>query len=150
MEIISQIEIRYFRSIYYLKITKNNSLNIFSGGNDAGKSNILKALNLFFNSQTDFRTEVNFYNDFNFSRLKEVRQESIKGKQFIQIRITFKRGDRSPNTLPEFFTVTRTWHRGSVTPTQTDDLEKRLKGTTISLTKARASLSRFMDSYVFV
>jgi len=54
MEIISQIEIRYFRSIYYLKITKNNSLNIFSGGNDAGKSNILKALNLFFNSQTDF------------------------------------------------------------------------------------------------
>lgn len=146
MDLISQIEIRYFRSIHYLKLTNIKSMNVVSGANDAGKSNLLKALNLFFNSQTDFLTEVNFYNDFNLMRLQEVRQESIKGKQFIQIKITFRRGDRSPNTLPEFFTVTRTWHRESKVPTQSDDLEKRLKGKDISMARARASLSKFLDS----
>jgi len=152
LELIKQIEIRYFRSIYYLKLNNIKSLNVISGANDVGKSNILKALNLFFNFQTDFKTNVNFYKDFNLVRLQQVRQESIKGKQFIQIKITFNRGDRSPNTLPNNFTVTRTWHRDSTRPTQSDDLETRLKGTTISITKARASLSRFLDSikYVYV
>lgn len=152
MEVISQIEIRYFRSIHYMKITNGKSLNIISGANDAGKSNILKALNLFFNYQTDFLTDIDFYRDFNLSRLREVRQESVKGKQFIQIKVTFKRGDRSPNTLPEFFTVTRTWHRESKVPNQTDDLVNRLRGTDISLKRAQASLSRFLNSirYIYI
>lgn len=44
--LISQIEITNFRSIKYEKIDCS-AYNLFCGQNDVGKSNILKALNLF-------------------------------------------------------------------------------------------------------
>lgn len=44
---IKRIEIQYFRSIYNIVIKDFSGLNMLSGKNDAGKSNVLKALNLF-------------------------------------------------------------------------------------------------------
>ena len=98
---IEKIEIQYFRSIYRETITGLKLLNVFTGKNDAGKSNVLKALNLFFNNETDTETPFSFVDDYNFQRLREVRRESIKGKQYIQIKVTFIRGNRFEKTLPE-------------------------------------------------
>ncbi|MFY7671572.1 AAA family ATPase [Tenacibaculum sp. MEBiC06402] len=57
MQIIKSIRIKYFRSI--LNTTRGNikylptkDLNIIVGSNDAGKSNYLRALNLFFNNES--------------------------------------------------------------------------------------------------
>lgn len=47
MKIIKKIEISYFRSVYSVDLKNVDDLNILIGGNDSGKSNILKALNLF-------------------------------------------------------------------------------------------------------
>ena len=47
---ISKIEIQYFRSVYRETISSVQELNVFTGKNDVGKSNVLKALNLFFNN----------------------------------------------------------------------------------------------------
>ncbi len=44
---IEKIEIQYFRSIYRTTLTKVESINVLTGKNDVGKSNILKALNFF-------------------------------------------------------------------------------------------------------
>jgi predicted ATP-dependent endonuclease of OLD family len=140
LHIIDQVEIRYFRSIYNLKLNKLNSINVFSGLNDAGKSNILKALNLFFNGQTERGQELDFYRDFNKQRLEEVRRESVKGRQFIQIKVTFLRGEKSPNTLPNKFTVAKTWYRNSSIPVQTDNLDSNLGS------RAKRSLSLFLSS----
>ena len=52
-DLITKIEIISFRSIERI-IIPVKEINVFSGVNDIGKSNILKALNLFFNNQTDF------------------------------------------------------------------------------------------------
>ena len=41
-------------------------MNIFVGLNDAGKSNVIKALNLFFNNNTDYDTEFDFSKDFSY------------------------------------------------------------------------------------
>ena len=116
MNIIKKIEIQYFRSIYWQSITDADGLNILTGKNDAGKSNVLKALNLFFNNQTDFGVDFDFSKDFNLDRLEQVRKETVKGKQFIQIKITFNRGKNYENTLPETFTVTKKWFRNDVQP----------------------------------
>ena len=65
MEIIRAIQIRKFRSIKSL--TKNlnpTDLNIFVGQNDQGKSNVLRALNLFFNGMTDAGTLFRFDDDY--------------------------------------------------------------------------------------
>lgn len=58
-----KVRIRNFRSI--LDQTINfDECNIFVGQNDCGKSNVLKALNLFFNGETDYHKKFNFYHDF--------------------------------------------------------------------------------------
>lgn len=48
MKIIERVEVSYFRSVYSLSLAKCEDVNILIGQNDAGKSNVLKALNLFF------------------------------------------------------------------------------------------------------
>ena len=65
MKIIRQVEIRKFRSIK--SSTRDLSLshlNIFVGQNDNGKSNVLRALNLFFNSETDLGQTYRFEDDY--------------------------------------------------------------------------------------
>ncbi|MGZ2368440.1 AAA family ATPase [Ancylomarina sp. YFZ004] len=57
MDIIERIEIKHFRSFDggkgHAKVIIENlqDLNVFSGANDSGKSNVLRALNLFFNDE---------------------------------------------------------------------------------------------------
>lgn len=56
---ISSIQIKNFRSIRNVLI-KATEFNILVGTNDVGKSNVLKALNLFFNGQTDYNKAFSF------------------------------------------------------------------------------------------
>lgn len=56
---ICSIRIKNFRSIRNAYINLDR-MNIFVGLNDVGKSNILKALNLFFNNNTDYDTKFDF------------------------------------------------------------------------------------------
>lgn len=60
---IKSIHIKNFRSIVNSKVDFNDIV-VLSGNNDVGKSNYLKALNLFFNNQTDFNTSFDFERDF--------------------------------------------------------------------------------------
>lgn len=65
MQIITKIEIKKFRSIKSLTNALSPSdLNIFVGQNDQGKSNILRALNLFFNGETDVGQKFRFSDDY--------------------------------------------------------------------------------------
>lgn len=154
MLIIDRVEIQYFRSIYRQFIYSVKPLSILTGKNDAGKSNVLKALNLFFNNETDNSTAFFFADDFNFRRLNEVRQDSIKGKQFIQIKITFLRGNQFQKTLPETFTVTKKWLRSDSMPSiVTDDVEKRMLSEGKEYNdRCKSSLTAFLNKikYVYV
>lgn len=60
---ITQIEIRNFRSIRH-QVVGSNWITVFVGANDAGKSNVLRALNLFFNGVTDPKTPLDFEQDY--------------------------------------------------------------------------------------
>lgn len=102
---IEKIEIQYFRSIYRATITGVSDINVLTGKNDVGKSNVLRALNLFFNNCIVSEGDYNFLQNYNLKRLEEVRKDTIKGKQFIQIKITFVRGKQYEKTLPEKFTA---------------------------------------------
>ena len=81
MGVIKRIEIRNFRSIHHLIIDQElNNINLLVGNNDIGKSNILRALNLFFNGQTDLGKPLDFWEDFN----KNLTRTSGKG-QYIKV-----------------------------------------------------------------
>ena len=150
---IERIEIQYFRSIYRMKIHNIVDLNVIAGLNDVGKSNILKALNLFFNNCIVKEGDFVFKENYNIKRLEEVRKNTIKGKQYIQIKITFRRGSQFEKTLPEVFTVTKKWNRDSIVPQISDDLETRLKrlGRDCNA-NSRRSLTRYLNKirYMYV
>lgn len=151
MNIIKNIQIKYFRSIYDLSIKNCKNLNMISGRNDAGKSNLLRALNLFFNNQTDWNTLLKFYKDFSVQRLAKVREESVKGKQFISIEIEFYRPNSYKNSLSETFKVTRTWTRESTSPKETNNLEALYKQGKLprSIATAQRSLSGILNKIHF-
>ncbi len=141
---IEKVEISYFRSIYSSTIKGVEDLSVICGKNDTGKSNYLRALNLFFNNETDWKTPLNFYQDFNLARLEECRK-SIKGKQFIKVKVHFARGDRYLQSLPKRFWVSRTWGRDSLMPQVKDSLTvDNIK--TKAMDRAQASLQRYLTT----
>ena len=121
MQIIDKIEINYFRSIYTLSLKDCHDINVITGGNDAGKSNVLKALNLFFNNETEPHSDFDFLRDL--SRYREVEARASKGRMTIWIRITFN-NFLSWRSLPDKFAVKRTWNRYDDLPVDTasDDI----------------------------
>lgn len=101
---ISSIRIKNFRSIRNELIFPKD-FNIFVGLNDAGKSNILKALNLFFTGETDYGKKFSFKNDFTY--LFPASSHSTK-----EIKITIK--FEIPDTYSEAgeYTWTKVWRTG--------------------------------------
>jgi predicted ATPase len=149
--VIKNIEIKYFRSINSQRIRECKPINVITGPNDVGKSNLLRALNLFFYEKNELGQEIIFQDESSHSRLNQVRQESIKGKQFIQIEIEFNRQDSFLKTLPVNFKVKKTWYRESSAPIVSNNLDQYLTQGKLSTTKtkAEASLRRFLGSIVF-
>ena len=150
---IDKIEIQYFRSIYKVTLSRVETINVLTGKNDVGKSNVLKALNLFFNNCIIESGDYIFERNYNLRRLEEVRKDTIKGKQFIQIKITFLRGNQYEKTLPEKFTITKKWNRDSTIPQITDNVEMLLsKSGKPYNDRVRASLTRYLNKikYIYV
>ncbi len=123
MKIIEKIEIKSFRSFGNRKknktqISRIEDLNIFSGSNDSGKSNILRALNLFFNNRTNLEDFLIFNNDF-FKRVNPDKEDVSQDQ--ITIRITFNnfknKGVNKKNEtytrLPASFWVSKKWLKNS-------------------------------------
>ncbi|TNE72053.1 hypothetical protein EP331_07975 [bacterium] len=89
MKYIEQIKISKFRSIGLSESFESFDLNVFSGSNDSGKSNFLKALNLFFTGHTELNIRYNPNNDFN----KWFRDNNIRGERNIEIEIKIAKGN---------------------------------------------------------
>lgn len=150
--LIRSVTIKYYRSINNERIRDLKQINVITGGNDIGKSNVIRALKLFFHNTNDQGKPISFYDEFSHSRLQVVRQESVKGKQFIQIEVEFNCEGAFEKTLPSKFKVRKTWFKDpSVPPRIDNDLEKHFKAGKIqsTLTKAEGSLQRFLGSIVF-
>lgn len=110
VEFIKSIKIKKFRSIKSLTRELNPThLNILVGQNDKGKSNILRALNLFFNGETDIGKKFRFDDDYCY------HSNTGKGSK-IEIRIDLEiHPPKSRFKNPEPVIWTKIWKRdGSV------------------------------------
>ncbi len=106
--LIAKIEINYFRSVYNEKVISDVPLNVIVGGNDSGKSNILRALNLFFNNETDLNLPYNFDSDISRKRLPQTQKS--KRKAMMYVKITFNNIFKY-SSLPDTFVVKKQWNR---------------------------------------
>ncbi len=104
MKLIEKIEIHRFRSISDVEI-ETDELVIFSGINNSGKSNVLKALNLFFKGESGFGKKYDFASDYNKAFTGQAR-----GKREIKITLHFSgQGDAA---LKHPFSISRSFELG--------------------------------------
>ena len=80
-----KIKIQYFRSIYEIEWNGITQLNVITGSNDVGKSNILRALDLFFNDSIEGQT-FDFDEEFSTHRAKEGEAKKEKNKGNTQLK----------------------------------------------------------------
>jgi len=112
MRIIEKIEIKHFRSFlgtpkpYQTEASRLTHLNVFSGANDSGKSNVLRALNLFFNDEIASGIAFDFNRDF-FIGKKDA------GHKVIEIAISFDLSEdkKRDKFLPEKFKISKFYDR---------------------------------------
>ena len=120
MKLLTNIRIEGFRSIREADIELNADLTAFAGLNNSGKSNVLRALNAFFNDETDSGLPVNVDHDyFRPDRLKKKRKRIRVSIKFqLPESFKFRRGLEATKTLlrGDTFTVTKEWVRDNPLP----------------------------------
>ncbi|HBX0883778.1 TPA: ATP-dependent endonuclease [Klebsiella pneumoniae] len=108
MKLIKQVEIAYFRSIYKDDLNNCSGTNIIFGRNDAGKSNVLRALNLFFRNETNPNQAFRFERDFSHTRRSEATPENDIRK-FVYVKIWFTTPINWRASLGDSFWVKKQW-----------------------------------------
>lgn len=133
MVIIKKIHVKNFRAIVDETIDLSD-FNFFVGKNDSGKSNVLKALNLFFNNRTDFDSPFNFLSDYS----KLAKRGSKQAKE-----ITISLDIIIPSTFVEkgIKTWTKVWRAEGL---HSDNLETLFR----SGSKGLTLLNRIQYMYV--
>ncbi len=171
MKLIERIEIKYFRSFgeKSVKIIELKDLNIFSGSNDVGKSNVLKALNLFFNNIISIEEPFDLRKDL--SILQRTRSEKkVENKRitrtkedpyvsqrdlFVKVKIFFTREiSYDKSTTPEKFWVERTWGKNGFMKQTTNIIAAYKKKNKREPTQNQAAgvqgqLTQFLNSIYF-
>lgn len=104
VKIIDRIEIHRFRSIGDESIPAAD-INVYSGVNNSGKSNILRALNLFFNQETSYDSPFDFAKDYN-----KAYTGQAGGAREIRIILHFM--PQGEGALSSPFSVTRSFRLG--------------------------------------
>ncbi|MCD9855869.1 ATP-binding protein [Epilithonimonas sp. JDS] len=171
MRLIERIEIRYFRSFgeKIVKITDLKDLNILSGSNDVGKSNVLKVLNLFFNNEINIGEPFDLRKDLSFLQ-RERSERDLENKKrtrtkddpyasqrdlFVKVKIYFDRAIPSEkSTTPEKFWVEKTWDKNGFNKQssniQTAYIKKNKKEPTQNQAAAlQGQLTQFLNSIHF-
>lgn len=146
MKYINKVEIKYFKGIYDESLKSPSDVNVISGKNDVGKSTVIEALDLFFS-----KGSLDFSNAYNKHR-REANKSKIKGKQQILITVTFNKPITS-KILPDKFKVTRVWGKSGVLINEHDNLAdayKRSKKQISSLSRAKSSLTQFLNKMCFI
>ena len=108
MQLINSVEISYFRSLYKQVISGIKDLTIFFGRNDSGKSNYLRALNLFFNGETNPGIPFRFPMDLCHARRREA-ENLTNAKKFVAIKVTFNVPPQWRKSLGDDLYVRKTW-----------------------------------------
>ena len=109
MQLLKKIEINYFRSIYSAILDDVGDLNLFFGKNDSGKSNILRALNLFFNDKVDPGVPFDF--NLDMSDYRKLKAAEAKGRQFVWIKLTLDVPENYRRSLGDEVSIKKQWNR---------------------------------------
>lgn len=111
MRFITKIIIRDFRSISAGALDLPSGFLPIVGANNSGKSNILRALNLFFNDEVEPGRPLNIYEDFHNPSRKKKKKVSITLEFQLPDIFNFQRTIRNSldDLLGRQFTIEKNW-----------------------------------------
>jgi predicted ATP-dependent endonuclease of OLD family len=120
MRLITEIKIEGFRSIRSALIPLTADLTSFAGLNNSGKSNVLRALNAFFNGETDPGKVIDVDRDYFRPDLrKKKRKRILVAVSFLLPKnFKFRKGLEGVKNLlgGAPFTIEKIWTRDSIGP----------------------------------
>lgn len=119
MKLISKIEIDHFRSIQNETIEDFGDFTAFAGLNNSGKSNVLRALNAFFNGQTDHGVLVVFSKDYYCHDLKTKKAKQFGITVHFDLPVSFrfrKKLEAIESLLGRSFAIKKQWTRDNPLP----------------------------------
>lgn len=105
---ITRIKVKSFRSLVDAEIFPTNYTALV-GANDSGKSNVLRALNLFFNNQTDVGQSLVFDQDYS----QQATPRANRAKE-IEIEVEFQPPANYTDNQPVIWR--KVWRDGSLNP----------------------------------
>lgn len=111
MRLIQSIHIEGFRSIQSATLDPLSGFSTFVGRNSSGKSNVLRALNLFFNDELEPGRSFSFARDVydEVPRLKKKKRIEISITVAVPPNFKFRKELDALRALGSTFTVRRTW-----------------------------------------
>lgn len=140
--LIRAIEVRYFRSFYQVSFSPTRKMNIIFGENDTGKSNVMRALNLFFNGETSPFEEFDLDIDLSSRRRGDV-EGGNDVRTTVYVKVFFRTPKEHRTALGDEFYVKRTWSPST-------GAEPRLDYSThIKSAGQKNSLTRFLNKTKF-
>jgi len=120
MRLISEVDITGFRSLRSVKKVQFGDFTALAGLNNSGKSNVLRALNAFFNGETDpgqsLRVDHDYYKpDLGRKKAKEI---SVSVTFTLPDHFRFRKGLEHVGELlgARTFKIMKTWKRGMREP----------------------------------
>ncbi len=119
MKLIAEVSIDHFRSVRNQAIVDLGHFTAFAGLNNSGKSNLLRALHVFFNNQTDANMPFDFNHDYychDIGIRKKAKRVSIAIKFELPPTFKFRKGlEAAEQLLGRSFTLKKLWSRKSPT-----------------------------------
>lgn len=119
MKIISGIRIEGFRSIKLVNIEHVGDFSVFAGTNNAGKSNILRALNAFFTGEVEPGVPLSLDRDFHRGLAGRGKRKKISVSVHFELpdQFNFRKGTESARDfLGKSFVITQRWVRNDPRP----------------------------------
>lgn len=111
VQLIRSIQVEGFRSIQAADLSPLSGFTSLVGRNSSGKSNVLRALNLFFNDELEPGRPLSFARDAydEVPRLKKKKRITVTLEIAVPANFRFRKGLDALGRLGPSFTVRRTW-----------------------------------------
>jgi len=111
MQLVRNVRIIGFRSIQAADLLDLRPLTVLIGKNSSGKSNVLRALNLFFNGEIEPGRGVSFTRDYNEDSGRRKKKKEIAVEVDFELPATFKprKELQGVSTWGSAFTIRRSW-----------------------------------------
>jgi energy-coupling factor transporter ATP-binding protein EcfA2 len=149
MKLIRSVRIERFRSLANVELKELSDFVVLVGPNNSGKSNVLRALNLFFNDETDPNSLLDFAVDYHLGRSKPQKRIAVSVEFSLPAAFGFNKKIRSAEEyVGRHFYIRKAWTLETTHEPTFEDSEDGTQYKTVD-GEGRRKVRQFLDLISF-